>query len=120
MTSKLPAWQSQATYSDTLYDAAKGIARITINRPERRNAFRPETVKQLIDAFPAALYLTWKYANDFTRRYSRQCPGWRRQLPPGCGGGWPAGPGPRCSQGLAGATREPYPLMKTKEPAWKR
>jgi naphthoate synthase len=54
MTSKLPAWQHQATYSDILYDAAEGIARITINRPERRNAFRPETVKQLIDAFHRA------------------------------------------------------------------
>jgi naphthoate synthase len=54
MTSKLPAWQPQATYSDILYDAAEGIARITINRPERRNAFRPETVKQLIDAFHRA------------------------------------------------------------------
>ena len=54
MTNRLPAWQSQATYSDILYDAAEGIARITINRPERRNAFRPETVTQLIDAFHRA------------------------------------------------------------------
>jgi naphthoate synthase len=54
MTSKLPAWKSQAIYSDILYDAAEGIARITINRPERRNAFRPETVSQLIDAFHRA------------------------------------------------------------------
>ena len=54
MTSKLPAWQPQAIYSDILYDAAEGIARITINRPERRNAFRPETVSQLIDAFHRA------------------------------------------------------------------
>ncbi|MGV0975704.1 MAG: 1,4-dihydroxy-2-naphthoyl-CoA synthase [Azonexus sp.] len=54
MTSKLPAWQSQANYSDILYDTAEGVARITINRPERRNAFRPETVSQLIDAFHRA------------------------------------------------------------------
>ncbi|MBL0354879.1 MAG: enoyl-CoA hydratase/isomerase family protein [Dechloromonas sp.] len=33
-----------------LYDATEGIARITIDRPEQRNTFRPETVKQLIDA----------------------------------------------------------------------
>ena len=54
MTSNLPAWQPQAIYSDILYDAAEGIARITINRPGRRNAFRPETVTQLIDAFHRA------------------------------------------------------------------
>ncbi len=54
MSSTLPAWQPQATYSDILYDAAEGIARITINRPGRRNAFRPETVTQLIDAFHRA------------------------------------------------------------------
>ena len=47
-------WQPQAIYSDILYDAAEGIARITINRPGRRNAFRPETVTQLIDAFHRA------------------------------------------------------------------
>ena len=54
MSARLPAWQPQATYSDILFDAAEGIARITINRPERRNAFRPETVSQLIDAFHGA------------------------------------------------------------------
>ncbi len=54
MSSQLPAWQPQAIYSDILYDAAEGIARITINRPGRRNAFRPETVTQLIDAFHRA------------------------------------------------------------------
>ena len=54
MPNELPVWRSQATYSDIRFDAAEGIARITINRPERRNAFRPETVKQLIDAFHRA------------------------------------------------------------------
>ncbi len=54
MPDRLPAWQPQAIYSDILYDAAEGIARITINRPGRRNAFRPETVTQLIDAFHRA------------------------------------------------------------------
>ncbi|WP_313953634.1 1,4-dihydroxy-2-naphthoyl-CoA synthase [Accumulibacter sp.] len=46
-------WQPRVAgnaYSDIRYDFAEGIARIVINRPERRNAFRPETVAQLIDA----------------------------------------------------------------------
>jgi len=46
-------WESIKTYSDIIYEKSvgEGIARITINRPEVRNAFRPETVSQLIDAF---------------------------------------------------------------------
>ena len=38
-------------YSDILYHEAEGIAKITINRPRVRNAFRPETVMELIRAF---------------------------------------------------------------------
>ncbi|XP_057420460.1 1,4-dihydroxy-2-naphthoyl-CoA synthase, peroxisomal isoform X2 [Lotus japonicus] len=40
-------------FTDILYEKAvgEGIAKITINRPERRNAFRPHTVKELIRAF---------------------------------------------------------------------
>ena len=41
-------------YTDILYHRAEGIARITINRPRVRNAFRPETVNELIDAFRRA------------------------------------------------------------------
>jgi len=44
-------WQSVRTYEDITYDQAEGIARIAINRPEVRNAFRPQTVMELIDAF---------------------------------------------------------------------
>jgi len=47
-------WQSRHDYSDIRYEFAEGIAKITIARPEKRNAFRPETVKQLIDAFHRA------------------------------------------------------------------
>jgi naphthoate synthase len=52
-------WQprpADPTYSDICYDTAAGIARIVINRPERRNAFRPETIQQLIDAMHRAQF----------------------------------------------------------------
>jgi len=49
-----PAWSPVKTYSDILYHKADGIARVTINRPEKRNAFRPETVAQMIEAFTDA------------------------------------------------------------------
>ena len=47
-------WKSERRYGDILYDVADGIARITINRPEVRNAFRPRTLFELSDAFLAA------------------------------------------------------------------
>lgn len=47
-------WQSKRLYGDILYDVAEGIARITINRPEVRNAFRPRTLFELSEAFNAA------------------------------------------------------------------
>lgn len=47
-------WKQTRHYQDILYETAEGMAKITINRPEVRNAFRPETVKELIDAFLAA------------------------------------------------------------------
>ncbi len=50
------AWQgvTEPGYQDILMHRAEGIAKITINRPEVRNAFRPETVLELIDAFHRA------------------------------------------------------------------
>jgi len=51
-------WQSGAPYNDIRYELSTGddagIAKITINRPEVRNAFRPETVIELSDAFERA------------------------------------------------------------------
>jgi naphthoate synthase len=47
-------WQPAAEYEDIRYEIADGIAKITINRPELRNAFRPETVIELSDAFTRA------------------------------------------------------------------
>ncbi|GMU96870.1 1,4-dihydroxy-2-naphthoyl-CoA synthase [Ignavibacterium album] len=46
-------WIKVKDYQDIIYEKLgdEGIARITINRPEVRNAFRPETVKEMIDAF---------------------------------------------------------------------
>jgi naphthoate synthase len=49
-----PKWKTAKSYSDILYQKADGIAKVTINRPEKRNAFRPETVTQMIDAFTDA------------------------------------------------------------------
>ncbi len=41
-------------YEDLLYSEEKGVARITINRPDKYNAFRARTVEELIDAFKRA------------------------------------------------------------------
>jgi len=48
------AWRSAKQYGDVLYEKAEGIAKITINRPEVRNAFRPPTLFELKDAFADA------------------------------------------------------------------
>jgi len=45
---------SDHDFQDILYHQTDGIAKITINRPEVRNAFRPETVHELIQAFALA------------------------------------------------------------------
>ena len=41
-------------YTDIIYETAEGIAKITINRPEVRNAFRPTTLFELSHAFNVA------------------------------------------------------------------
>jgi naphthoate synthase len=43
-------WQEKGTYKDILYHKWNGIAKITINRPQVRNAFRPLTVKEMSHA----------------------------------------------------------------------
>jgi naphthoate synthase len=47
-------WSEAASYDDILYERGEEIARITINRPEVRNAFRPQTIAELRDAFVRA------------------------------------------------------------------
>ena len=47
-------WKRSGKYEDILYDTWDGIAKITINRPEVRNAFRPTTVLEMSRAFEAA------------------------------------------------------------------
>jgi len=46
-------WKKVRDYSDIIFEKAEGMGKITINRPEVRNAFRPETLTELIDAFEA-------------------------------------------------------------------
>ena len=46
--------QGGQEYADIVYETAEGIAKITINRPEVRNAFRPATLFELSHAFGAA------------------------------------------------------------------
>lgn len=47
-------WKKAKVYKDIIYEKMDGIAKITINRPEKRNAFRPETVFEMYDAFSDA------------------------------------------------------------------
>jgi naphthoate synthase len=49
-----PDWQTVRDYEDIRFERDGGLARITICRPEVRNAFRPKTLFELIDAFTRA------------------------------------------------------------------
>ena len=53
----IPKWQSgvgSEKFTDVKYQVADGIAKITINRPQVRNAFRPQTLFELSEAFNLA------------------------------------------------------------------
>ena len=53
----IPNWQMGSggeKFSDISYQVAEGMAKITINRPEVRNAFRPQTLFELSEAFDLA------------------------------------------------------------------
>lgn len=47
-------WESDGDYTDIRYETIAGIAKVTIDRPEVRNAFRPTTLFELSDAFERA------------------------------------------------------------------
>jgi naphthoate synthase len=92
-------WQAAAEYEDIRYELgtgeSAGIAKITINRPEVRNAFRPETVIELSDAFERArenldvgvVILTGEGPDAF-------CSGGDQRVRGGRGGGYVSGADP--------------------------
>lgn len=47
-------WKLEKKYSDILYHKTEGIAKITINRPDVRNAFRPITIKEISESMTDA------------------------------------------------------------------
>lgn len=47
-------WESHGEYTDIRYETVSGIAKVTINRPEVRNAFRPTTLFEMSEAFEKA------------------------------------------------------------------
>ena len=93
-------WQAAAQYTDIRYEKGlgedAGIAKVTINRPEVHNAFRPETVVELSDAFEKAredpevgvIVLTGEGRNAF-------CSGGDQRVRSGTGGGYVTGADPR-------------------------
>lgn len=46
-----PHWKPISGFEDIIYEKAEGIAKITINRPKVRNAFRPATIMEMRRAF---------------------------------------------------------------------
>jgi naphthoate synthase len=94
-----PAWTQVAQYDDIRYEKAagedSGIAKITIDRPEVHNAFRPETVIELSDAFERAredpevgvIVLTGEGPKAF-------CSGGDQRVRSGRGGGYVEGADP--------------------------
>jgi naphthoate synthase (dihydroxynaphthoic acid synthetase) len=50
----IPDWKPHGDFTDIRYETAEGIAKLTICRPEVRNAFRPRTLFELSDAFERA------------------------------------------------------------------
>jgi naphthoate synthase len=103
-------WEPAADYTDIRYEVSTGedagIAKITINRPEVHNAFRPETVIELIDAFDRAredldvgvIILTGEGTKAF-------CSGGDQRVRAGSGGGYVTGADPAQAGRQAGVGR---------------
>ncbi|MCW5900082.1 MAG: 1,4-dihydroxy-2-naphthoyl-CoA synthase [Flavobacteriales bacterium] len=51
ITAEPPEWRTAKEFTDITYRKCRGVARIAFNRPEVRNAFRPHTVSELLEAF---------------------------------------------------------------------
>jgi len=49
-----PSWEQRGSFSDIRYEVAESISKLTICRPEQRNAFRPQTLFELTEAFTMA------------------------------------------------------------------
>ncbi len=54
MDDDMPDWEPRGEWRDIRYQVAEGMAKVTINRPEVRNAFRPLTIVELTSAFDLA------------------------------------------------------------------
>ncbi|CAA9265102.1 MAG: Naphthoate synthase [uncultured Acidimicrobiales bacterium] len=54
MDNELPNWEPRGEWQDIRYEVAEGMAKVTICRPEVRNAFRPLTVLEMSAAFELA------------------------------------------------------------------
>jgi naphthoate synthase len=103
-------WKPEGNYTDIRYELstgeAAGIAKITIDRPEVRNAFRPETVIELIDAFERAredlevgvVILTGEGPDAF-------CSGGDQRVRGGRGGGYVTGADPSQAGSQTGVGR---------------
>jgi naphthoate synthase len=103
-------WEPAAEYEDIRYERSTGedagIAKITINRPEVHNAFRPETVVELMDAFERAredldvgvVILTGEGGRAF-------CSGGDQRVRGGRGGGYVSGADPEQAGRHAGVGR---------------
>ena len=50
-TAEPPEWRTAKEFTDITYRKCRGVARIAFDRPEVRNAFRPHTVSELLEAF---------------------------------------------------------------------
>ena len=60
-------WQASGDYTDIRYETLDGIAKITIDRPEVRNAFRPQTIMELSQALEWYRRATAVDPDDSTR-----------------------------------------------------